>query len=62
MAPGVDGLSDRPVMRRLPATLPNGDSADLPAPPKAADWNGEDLGDILGIGAHTDSIRREFSK
>jgi crotonobetainyl-CoA:carnitine CoA-transferase CaiB-like acyl-CoA transferase len=56
----VADLSQHPQLRRTQFNTPNGEVS-LPA--LAASWAGEParLGDVPGLGQHTDTVRREFA-
>ena len=57
----VADLSTHPQLRRVGFKTPNGE---VTVPALAASWAGEPerLGDVPGLGQHTDQVRREFAK
>jgi crotonobetainyl-CoA:carnitine CoA-transferase CaiB-like acyl-CoA transferase len=57
-APG--DVLQHPAFRTAQVTLPDGQTAAIPAPPVASSWLGDDLGSCPALGADTASIRREF--
>jgi crotonobetainyl-CoA:carnitine CoA-transferase CaiB-like acyl-CoA transferase len=56
----VADLSTHPQLRRIGFGSPNGE---VSVPALAASWTGEPerLGDVPGLGQHTDAVRREFA-
>ena len=57
----VSGLSDHPALRRVEVSSPTG-PVNMVAPPALINNGVRDFGAIPDAGAHTDAIRKEFSR
>jgi crotonobetainyl-CoA:carnitine CoA-transferase CaiB-like acyl-CoA transferase len=50
-----------PALRNLSVKLPNGETADVPAPPAKTPWRPDTFGPVPALGQHDDDLRAEFS-
>jgi crotonobetainyl-CoA:carnitine CoA-transferase CaiB-like acyl-CoA transferase len=50
-----------PALRNIPVRLPDGQVADIPAPPARTPWRPAMLGPVPALGQHDKDIRAEFS-
>ena len=50
-----------PALRNIPVRLPDGQVADIPAPPARTPWRPAMLGPVPALGQHDKDLRAEFS-
>ena len=50
-----------PALRKLSVKLPNGQFADIPAPPAKTPWCPDAFGSVPALGQHDEDLRAEFS-